>query len=71
MREMSLEQELVFLRDQVAKIRSAGCPETFRLPERGWLLVHQALIRASGAEDRPDETVGEPILLKPGRSQRA
>lgn len=49
MRELSLEQELALLRDQVFKIRAAGCPETYRLPERAWLLVHQALVIATSA----------------------
>ena len=65
MRELSLDQELVLLRDQIAKIRAAGCPETYRLPERGWLLVHQALIRAtvprpspSGEDERESQMQG-------------
>lgn len=47
MRALSVEQELVLLRDQIAKIRAAGCPETYRLPERGWLLVYEALVRVT------------------------
>ena len=51
MRELSASQEMALLRDQIAKICAAGCPDTTRLPERAWLLVHRALELAT-AEDR-------------------
>ena len=50
MREMSIDQEMALLRDQIAKICAAGCPETYRLPERGWLLVHEALRKVTERE---------------------
>lgn len=62
MRELSFEQELVSLRDQIARIRSTGCPETYRLPERGWLLVHQALIRATEQAGGPS---GHEVAVDP------
>lgn len=49
MRELSFEQELALLRDHVSKIRAAGCPETYRLPERAWELVYEALVIATSA----------------------
>jgi hypothetical protein len=59
MRELSPAQEMALLRDQVARICAAGCPETYRLPERGWLLVHKALeLAAAEAQSAPDRTVG-------------
>jgi hypothetical protein len=47
---MSIDQEMALLRDQIAKICAAGCPETYRLPERGWLLVHEALRKVTDCE---------------------
>jgi hypothetical protein len=59
MRELSAEQEMALLRDQIARICEAGCPETYRLPERAWRLVHQALSEAT--EARVTENRAPPV----------
>jgi hypothetical protein len=53
MRQPTPEQEMIALRDHVASILAAGCPETTRLPERAWMLVHQALAAAALAQRQP------------------
>lgn len=62
MRALSANQEMALLRDQIARICAAGCPETTRLPERAWLLVHKALELAT-AEERaaPDRASAAPM----------
>ena len=56
MRTPTPEQELIALRDHVGRILAAGCPETTRLPERAWALVHQALaLAAQAAEVKAEE----------------
>lgn len=68
MRDLSVDQELALLRDQVAKIRAAGCPETYRLPERAWQLVHQALVIATSSADAATlQATGIPVAMPSSR----
>lgn len=52
MRKPTPEQDMIALRDHVARVLAAGCPETTRLPERAWVLVHEALVLATQAAAR-------------------
>lgn len=49
MRQPTPTQEMIALRDHLARILAAGCPETTRLSEHAWTLVHQALAAATRA----------------------
>lgn len=55
MRQPTPDQEMIALRDHLARIIAAGCPETTRLTEHAWALVLQALARATSpaATDAP------------------
>jgi hypothetical protein len=63
MRPRTRSEELALLRDEIGQAIAGGCPETLRLPQRAWLLVHEMLQAAAAGQPEQASPESGPQLL--------